>query len=186
MPTPRRRTPKRNRETAPKVEHIEENELLLEQVEGDLSEDGIDLFNNESVVEDFLQLPSNLAELESRELGQHLNAFTQQKMYTRTLVWRVNAELRQLERTLNDFRRVVFEGLPAKMSLKEKEMRLHADEDARETVERMYYLVERQELLNGYLESLTDGIFILSREVTRRGGDFKDSQRLENVGNKRR
>ena len=65
----------------------------LNKIEESLEKEGIvafDVTTNLNVNRDYLVLPHNITDIPSRELGEYLNAFTQQKMYTRTVLSRFN------------------------------------------------------------------------------------------------
>src|SRR3712207_5547771 len=111
--------PKPSYQDAPKVE---ESTGLLETIENELGKEGITLFDNSDIMQEFLVLPADLTEVESRDLGRYFNAFTKQKMWTRTLLGRVSAMSREMEIELDEIRDRVYKSLPPKMSLKEKEI----------------------------------------------------------------
>lgn len=184
MPRPRRRKPVTK--TAPNAEIEETRDTLLDRVEGDLSEDGIKPFDNEEVDNDYLVLPRYIDDVDSRELGRYLNTFTQQKMWTRTLLGRVNVELRECDQQVREVQYQVYSELPAKMTVKEKDVYVRKDERAEDIMKRYDYLAERQSFLVSYLESLTEGIFNISRAMTNRASDIKSQQREDNANNQRR
>ena len=78
----------------------------LNKIEESLEKEGIvafDVTTNLNVNRDYLVLPHNITDIPSRELGEYLNDFTQQKMYTRTVLSRFNLvkeEKRRLKRAL--------------------------------------------------------------------------------------
>jgi hypothetical protein len=94
--------------------------------------------------------------------------------------------LREETEKLDDIRDRVFSAQPLKMSITEKELKLRGDVKAIPILEKVKYMEEKVNMLSTYLENLVDGIFDISREISRRGGDFNDQNRLENVNNKRR
>ena len=64
---------------------------FLDSIEDDLSSRGVVFFDNETglnINEEYLQLPREITEVTSRDLGEYLNAFTQQKVYLRTVLGR--------------------------------------------------------------------------------------------------
>jgi hypothetical protein len=165
----------------------EELELtMLESIEEELAEDGINLFDNDNVDEDYLRLPRDITEEESKDLGRYFNAFTQQKMWTRTLIGRVSANVREGRAQLDKLKSDVFLQLPAKMSVKEKELHFRTHEDAEQFLDDLTVQEERLNLLTDYIHNLEDGIFNISREISRRGSDWTDERREENIGKKRR
>ena len=73
-------------------EVLKEKRSYSDKVQKDLEDQGVDFFcPSESggslhIDKDYLSLPQNITEVSARDLGEYLNAFTQQKMYMRTLV----------------------------------------------------------------------------------------------------
>ena len=157
------------------------SEKIVEELEGQ----SIRMFTNDSVDSDYLQLPPHLDEVPSNELGRYLHTFTQQKIWVRTIASRVGAMLREKEEELIPIKERVFSSLDKKLSVTEKELKLFVDEDAKELVEEIKYLDEKCSMLDSYMDNLIDGIFSISREISRREGDFRDSQRVDNVNIKR-
>lgn len=160
-------------------------ESILDTVERELKDDGIILFDNENILEDYLRLPADITEVPSKDLGRYFNTFTKQKMWTRTLLGRTGALLRELEEELDDIRDRVYSQLPAKMSVKEKELKLRSDERdgerAIELLQKVAIMQEKRKILLDYLENLVDAIFNISREISRRSDDFKDDSRENNL-----
>jgi len=159
-------------------------ETLLESIEASLEKDGIHLFDNKNVNEDYLALPSDLTEEDSKELGKYLNAFTLQKMWVRTNIGRLNVLLLEEEEKLASIKDAVYSSLPMKMSVKEKEIRVNSTSEARKILSRINYLNGKLEMLNLYLANLEDGIFNISREITRRNKEIDEFNREYNVSNK--
>lgn len=157
---------------------------VVENIEKGLEEDyNIPRFTNANVNEDYLQLPMDITEVESRELGRYFNAFTQQKMYVRSLIGRVSNTLSILEERLSSYRSEIYSSLPAKTSVKEKEMIFQArmaEEDNDYSTWRI-----RLQIASDYLEGLNDGITLISREISRRESDWEVSKREDNIGKKR-
>lgn len=168
---------------APDVEKPSDEDMY-DQIEKELGVEGIVPFNNSNVMEDYLQLPADLTESTSKELGRYFNAFTQQKAWTRTLLGRVSVMLKELDAELDNFRKEVFAELPAKMSAKEKE--LHLIEQASDLIAHSNHLKSKKLILDNYLENLIDILFVVSREVSRREGDWSVEKRGHNIDNKRR
>jgi hypothetical protein len=164
----------------------EETPSLLDVIEEGLSEDGVELFDNENVVEKYLRLPKDITEIPSHELGRYLNAFTQQKMWTRTLVGRAYVLVREARINLDTIKAKVYPTLPAKMSIKEKDLHVASDPRSGEILDELMTYEERLRLLSDYLENIVDAIFNISREISRRESDWKDDKRESNIGKKRR
>jgi hypothetical protein len=162
---------------------------VITQVEKELANEGIVLFNNDNVEDDYLVLPANITDAGHKELGRYLNAFTQQKMWVRTNLGRVKSMLREATRELDEIRDKVYSKYPVKMSVTEKELKLRSDEEyggrAKELINEIALLQEKSYILDDYLENLIDGIFNISREISRRDSDINDEAREHNVGNKK-
>ena len=173
------------------IEEIEApEESILDTVERELKNEGIVLFDNESILEDYLRLPADITEVPSRDLGRYFNTFTKQKMWTRTLLGRTGAILREYEEELDDIRDRVYSQLPAKMSVKEKELKLRSDdrdgERAIELLQQVAIIQEKRKMLSDYLDNLVDAIFNISREISRRESDWNDETRENSIDRKRR
>lgn len=168
----------------------EESGSILDKVEGELKREGIVPFENNDIMEEYLQLPADLTESTSKELGRYFNTFTKQKMYCRTMLGRVSAILREQYEEIDELRGIVYKSLPVKMSVKEKELSLLADEDygseAKALVHSITKLEEKKNMLSLYLDNLVDGIFNISREISRRESDWFDEKRENSIENKRR
>ena len=165
------------------IEEIEApEESILDTVERELKNEGIVLFDNESILEDYLRLPVDITEVPSRDLGRYFNTLTQQKVWVRTLLSRVCIMIRELENELDDIRYSTYSELPIKMSIKEKELQLQGN--AKEQLERLNILESKKLMLSNYLESLTDVLFVVSREVTRRESDWNEDKRDNSIHRK--
>lgn len=174
------------REEKAEQEMMKKAESMLDRIEDELESEGVTLFDNRNVETDYLVLPADITETPSKELGKYFNAFTQQKMWTRTIIGRLSTTIREKNRSLDDIRQDVFSSLPAKLSVKEKELRFQTDSRSRVVLDEMFIYEEKLKMTNDYLESLIDAIVLISREITRRSGDWNDERREENIGKKRR
>lgn len=134
-------------------------------------------FTNENVDQDFLRLPQDLTILPTAEISKYLNAITQQKMYVRTVMSNARAIYREAKSEFDKEKLRVFALLPPRMSVTEKELRVFQDADAEEKRRFMEYAQEKFEYLKDVMESLDDGTFLVSRELTRRMKDFEDTNR---------
>ena len=159
----------------------------LEKIEQSLESQGVVMFDDRrlNVVEDYLTLPAEITELTSKELGEYLNAFTQQKVYLRTLLGRADLYVEEARReyyAASDpiYRKYSLE----KMSETAKDRLVNANE----TVKPLYHeYIDRKKkyaLVEISISNIEDIIFMLSREVTRRTGDFAEESRNYNVGNR--
>lgn len=168
-----------------KVEKAEQDSLM-DKLETELNEQGIKLFDNENVEEEYLSLPADITEIESKELGKYFSMFTKQKCYVRSMIGRMRAMVREKNEELNMIRNVTYATLPAKSSVTEKELKLRGDDGAVELINSITFMDEKLKLLSDYLDSLIDIIFLVSREVSRREADFNDELREGSMNNKRR
>lgn len=197
LPKPLLKKGKVQRGFAPKPKDITDGlledtpqESILDTVERELRSDGIVLFDNSNILESHLRLPADLTEEPSRDLGRYFNTFTKQKMWVRTLIGRTGALLRELEEELDDIRDRVYSQLPPKMSVKEKELSLRSNErDGKRAVELLKDIAlmqEKRKMLLDYLDNLVDGIFNISREISRRESDWSDETRENNLDKRRK
>lgn len=157
-------------------------ETLIDKVENQLLVEGVEAFGNENIVKNYLKLPKHLDELPASEVGRYLHAAIQQRMYVRTLISRTRAYLREAEKDLSVEKARLYRELPVKLSLTEKELRLREEPIAKEKFDTILYYQERLDYLKDVLESLEDFKFNVSRELSRRGVDFKDTIRDARVG----
>ena len=159
-------------------------ESLLDTVERELKGDGITPFDNTDILQDYLRLPADITEEASKELGRYFNAFTQQKVWTRTLLSRVSIMIRELESDLDEIRFVTYSDLPPKMAVKEKELQVKGI--AKEQIDELNILVSKRIMLGDYLDNLIDVLFVISREISRRESDWNTEQRDNSIDKKRR
>ena len=159
----------------------ETEQTKWDKMEVELEQEGVVPFENDSIKQDYLKLPAFLDELPSHELGRYLNAFTMQRMYVRSNISKLGAMLQEIEVLLNAEKSRVFSTLPVKMSVKEKELNLYSDEVAKVILEQYTYYQNKYKYYLDYMESLDDAKFSLSREISRRGMDFMDNSRGENL-----
>ena len=174
----------RKRKVEPKA--VSNDVSVSEIVEQELADEGIVLFNNDNVVEDYLQLPADLTEVTSQELGRYFNAFTQQKMYVRTVIGRISAIVREKDNDMNVLRAEVYSSFNAKVSQKEKELQFQSDPRVQEQVKELFNYEEKLRMASDYLDGLIDGITLISREISRRESDWNDDRRSDNIGKKHR
>lgn len=154
----------------------------------DLKNYGVDFFEpNETggslnIDNKYLSLPFHVTEISSKELGEYLNAFTQQKMYMRTLVG--NAEL-LCEEALREYISVsesIYRSLlNTKLSEAAKEREVNSNKKVKPYYESYVDLKNKIKLLSLNITSIEEAIFMLSREVSRRNSDFEQENRDYNV-----
>ena len=169
-----------------KLNPKEIQKAYMEKREQELKDRGVVLFDvhedNLNIDPDFLSLPREITEVPSRDLGQYLNAFTQQKMYLRTLLGRAELLLESARRAYYEVSEPFYTKYSAgKMSETAKERLINANEEVRP----LYYLfLDRKRdcsLIEYAITNIEDAIFLISREVTRRTGDFNEENRNHNV-----
>lgn len=174
----------------PKADKIDPKAIqksYLERMESSLEEKGAVFFDERklNIAEDFLTLPAEITEIPSKDLGEYLNAFTQQKVYLRTLLGRADLlteEYRRkyLEASDSIYRKYSFD----KMSETAKDRLINANETVRPVYYEYVDMKKKYTLLEISISNIEDIIFMLSREVTRRTGDFAEENRAFNVGGK--
>lgn len=166
------------------LKRVEKSESSSDRLINELKKEGIVLFTNRNIDEEYLQLPEDITEVQSSELGKYLSVFTQQKLWVRTLIGKVTLELNEIQVELDIRKSKEFSNLPAKMPVKEKELYLLKDKNYAEMYKQFNYYASKLKILEDYIISLEDGIFNISREITRRGSDFK-SENVEHGASKR-
>ena len=164
---------------------------LAEQLTVEVVEKGVVLFQpttiengNLNIDCDYLILPQDLTDVESKELGKYLNAMTQQKAYMRTLYSWQEINVEESKRKYYDKYIVVYrditEGNP-KSSEKSKELLCNNHHHVHP-----FYLELRDNemklnMIGSTIESLSECIFSISREISRRGADFNEFSRADNL-----
>lgn len=168
-----------------KIKRRVEKKSLLENIEETLAKDNIAIPEYSSVDTDYLTLPTCMTDIEMNELGNYLNAFTQQKIWVRTVIGRTSVLLRERQLFLDEKRAIIFDELPVKMSVKEKELRLLLDPNLKKVKEELIFYEEKLAILEDIISSLEESIFTVSREITRRTKDFDEFNRNENWGRRK-
>lgn len=162
-----------------------------DKVHKELEDQGVDFFKPSedggslNIDKDYLTLPQNITEVSARDLGEYLNAFTQQKMYMRTLVGYAEAfaeESRRDYMTVSETR--YKELLGTKLSETAKEREVNSDPEVLPYFEKYMDYKTKIRLLNFNIQSIEEAIFMLSREVSRRTGDYENERRDYNVQRK--
>lgn len=168
-----------------KMNPRELHKLYLNNIEEELENQGVVFFEvgkNLNINEDFLTLPHQITEVTSRELGEYLNAFTQQKLYLRTLLGRVEIELEDAKRKYITSSEKLYKVLSnGKLSETAKERMINADEEVKPHYYEYTDWVKKKDLLEYSISNIEDAIFLLSREVSRRTADFDDENRNYSV-----
>lgn len=163
-----------------------------DKLQGELEVKGVDFFTptdidpngSLNINRDYLTLPQNITDVPTKELGEYLNAFTQQKAYMRTLVGYAELFCEEARRKYVSASEVRYrELLGSKLSETAKEREVNSDPDVLPVYEEFMDYKNKVKLLNMNISSIEDIVFMLSREVSRRTGDFKDDMRNYNVDN---
>ena len=172
-------------------EVLKEKRSYSDRIQQELEEQGVDFFSPSEdggslhIDKDYLTLPQNITEVSARELGEYLNAFTQQKMYMRTLVGYAELfaeEARREYMVVSDSR--YKELLGTKLSETAKEREVNSDPKVLPIYEKYMDYKTKVRLLNFNIQSIEEAIFMLSREVSRRTGDYENENRSYNVSRK--
>ncbi len=174
-----------------KKQKINPKQMLADhrtKAEKELEEDGIVTFDLISgrlnIADDYLVLPQNITEVPSRSLGEHLNAFTQQRVYVRTLIGRIEILVDEARREYIERSDPLYRQYSDNKKLSEtaKERILNAEPSVKPSYEIFLDAKNKLRVAQYNLESIENIIFLLSREVSRRGDDFKDESRNHNLG----
>lgn len=174
----------------PKVEKIDPKEIqksYLEKIESSLEKNGAVFFDEKrlNIKGDYLVLPSEITEVPSKELGEYLNAFTQQKVYLRTILGRADLLVEEARRKYYEVSDPIYRKYSLeKMSETAKDRLVNANDSVRPTYYEYVDLKKKYAIVEISISNIEDIIFMLSREVTRRNGDFAEESRNYNVGGK--
>lgn len=164
----------------------EREKNLADTLEEDLEKHGVRFFSPSEEVDgglnintDYLSLPSDITEVPSQELGKYMNAFTQQRMYMRTLVGWQEMKIEEKKRMYYDASHEKYEQLTFQKKLSEtaKDKVLNNHEDIKPLFLEYKDAKKRLRLLELNIESIDDAIFNLSREISRREGDIDKERR---------
>lgn len=156
----------------------------LEHIEGPLEKKGI-LFFDESRVDiddEYLHLPREITEISSRDLGEYLNAFTQQRVYMRTILGRVEILEEEARRAYFEVANTQYAKLSEKkLSETAKDRIINTDIDVIPLYEAYMDAKQRVRTVQYAIQNADDVCFLLSREVTRRNGDLENEGRAGSV-----
>lgn len=159
-----------------------------DKIQEELESKGVDFFSPSeaggtlNIDKDYLTLPQNITDISTRDLGEYLNAFTQQKVYMRTLLGYAELYCEEYRRRYMDVSEPIYkELLKTKMSETSKEREVNSDPEVKPAYEEFVDYKNKVRLLNLNIASIEDIIFLISREVSRRTGDFNEENRNYNV-----
>ena len=159
-----------------------------DRIQEELESQGVDFFRPSEdggslhIDKNYLSLPQNITEVSARELGEYLNAFTQQKMYMRTLVGYAELYCEEARRKYMSASETKYrELLGTKLSETAKEREVNSNPSVQPYYEEYMDFRNKIKLLNFNIQSIEEAIFMLSREVSRRTGDYENERRDYNV-----
>lgn len=185
---------KKEAETPKKInpkEVLQEKRSYCDKMQKELEDQGVDFFRPSEeggslhIDKDYLLLPQNITEVSARDLGEYLNAFTQQKMYMRTLVGYAELFAEEAKREYMEVSEPRYkELLGSKLSETAKEREVNSDPKVLPCYEKYMDFKMKVRLLNSNIQSIEEAIFMLSREVSRRTGDYENERRDYNVQRK--
>lgn len=179
----------KNNEKINPMQELKKHRALSDKLEEEFKEEGVRAFSPDkelNINSDYLSLPSEITEVSSRDLGEYLNAYTQQKMYIRTLIGWTELLYEEARREYLAVSDIIYNELTeyTKLSETAKERKINSDPQVLPKYHNMMDLKKKLQFLNMNIESIEDAIFLISREVSRRTGDFKDENRSHNVSRK--
>lgn len=172
------------------LQKIKERKSYVDSMQEELENKGVDFFEPSengslNIDTDYLTLPAHITEVSTRDLGEYLNAFTQQKMYMRTLLGWAECMLEEAKREYLQKSQQLYRKLSeSKMSEKAKERELNSDPDIFPFYEAYMDRQRSCQLLEFNIGNIEDAIFMISREVSRRTGDFNNENRNFNVNSR--
>lgn len=167
-----------------KINPKEMHKKYLTDIEESLERQGVVFFDEKTlnISEEYLTLPLQITEVTSRDLGEYLNAFTQQKLYLRTLLGRTEIYLEEVKRKYVVSSEKIYKELSnGKLSETAKERIINSEEEVKPYYYDYIDWVKKRDLLLYSISNVEDTIFLLSREVSRRSSDFDDENRSYNV-----
>lgn len=169
-------------------EVLNQKRSYSDEIQKELEDQGVDFFRPSEtggslhIDKDYLSLPQNITEVSAKDLGEHLNAFTQQKMYMRTLVGYAEMFAEESRREYMEVSEPRYrELLGSKLSETAKEREVNSDPEVKPKFEKYLDYKNKIKLLNHNIQSIEEAIFMLSREVSRRTGDYENERRNYNV-----
>ena len=170
-----------NEKARNKINPREMHKSYLDKMESSLEKEGVVFFdttNSLNIDSNYLCLPEDITEVSPKELGKYLSAFTQHKIYLRTLLGRaelVSEEKRRVyfSKSLDLYKRLSRE----KLSETAKDRIIVSSPDVEEYYIEYLDSKSKVNLLKYNIESVEDAIFLISREVTRRTADFAEQNR---------
>lgn len=173
-----------------KTEKINPREIQKQyanKMEESLSKSGVIFFDetNLNIDTDYMVLPHEITEVTGRELGEYLNALTQQKLYLRTLLGRTEVESDIVSREYFEKAHPLYRRYSSeKLSEKAKDRMVNADPSISEYYNKFVDVKRQCDLIQKAIENIEDAIFLVSREISRRTSDFENESRNMSVQGK--
>ena len=135
---------------------------------------------------DYLAVPEDTTDVSSRELGRYLNALTQQKIYMRTMYGWQSIEVEECKREYYLASSPIYSELckDKKLSETAKDKLMNNHPKVLPSLLNLRDSKIKLSLFQASLDSTTDAIFNISREISRRSSDFEDESRNESVSRK--
>lgn len=184
----------KNPKLAPQKKKVNPKEILKSRrsycdgIHEELQSKGVDFFTPSenggslNIDTNYLTLPRNITEVSPRDLGEYLNAFTQQKMYMRTLVGYAEMFMEEARREYMYASEDLYKSMSGtRLSETAKEREVNSDPEVKPIYEKYMDCKNKVRLLNFNILSIEEAIFLISREVSRRTSDFDNENRGYNV-----
>ena len=170
-----------------KIDPIKIHNDYLNRLEEEIEGEDVPIFDTENgsldIDRDYLSLPSDITIMSSRDLGNSLNAFTQQKMYLRTVLCRAENYSESARRIYYNASEYAYEEMTdRRVSEGAKERLISTKKGVCEYYNEWVDSCRKVSMVKAAIANIEDAIFLLSREVTRRGADYDEEQRDYNVG----
>ena len=180
-------TLKKVKNKSSKVNPREMHKVYLDKIEDGLIEDSVPFFDPAlgtlSINDEYLVMPEEITEVSSKDLGEYLNAFTQNKMYLRTLLGRTEIQCEIARREYYDKSSKLYKALSGnKMSETAKDRVINTSPEVAEYYQTFSDWDMRRRMLLSTIANMEDAIFLFSREVSRRNADYEEENRNHNVG----
>lgn len=181
--------PNQNKKRINPKQLLEKHKSRIESLDTELEDKGVipfkpvDMGGNLNIDTEYLLLPKDITECTSKQLGQLLNAFTQQRIYMRTLIGWQNIALEISKREYYQISTPIYQELDRKQYPSEisRERYVNNHEEVKESYFNYRDEKRKSDLLELNLASIDDALFLISREISRRGTDIEKVYRNENV-----
>lgn len=186
MKLPTTKKPGVKQESEDKINPKDILKSYMTRMEDDLEVQGVVFFDEHrlNIDPENLTLPREITEVSSKALGEYLNAFTQQKMYLRTVLGRISLVLEEKKRAYMDASKDVYRkySLDSKLSETAKDRIINTNAEVSPIYNDYADYLKKYNIVELSIFNIEDAIFMISREVTRRTGDFNEENRSHNVG----